>query len=187
MSAIVPVDPEASGSEPKFNSLSGGMAPLCVTFGSAAVYPRARELRVNGELVEIYNCAFEILLMLIEANGQIVPKKELFRRVWPNTCVVETNLRVHLYKLRKALGENGKAIKTVNNRGYLLTARVMVRHGEWRDRAAEHRELPEATSVRRSRAGAVVIIIDKGNDVRAALNALLRSGIPTPESDWPAL
>lgn len=187
MDAIVPVDPEASSRQPMMNSLSGGAAPICVTFGSAAVYPRTRELRVNGKLVEIYNCAFEILLMLIEANGQIVPKKELFRRVWPNTCVVETNLRVHLYKLRRALGENGKAVKTVNNRGYLLTARVVVRDGEWRDSAAEHPELPEAMSIRRSRAGAVVIIIDKGRDVRAALNALLRSGMPTSESDWPAL
>jgi len=70
---------------------------FCVRFSDVIVYPRARELHVNGKPVEINNCAFEILLMLIEADGQIVSKRDLFRRLWPRTCVAETNLRVHMY------------------------------------------------------------------------------------------
>lgn len=129
--------------------------PFCVSFGDVVVYPRARELHVRGKRVEVNACAFEILLTLIDADGQIVSKKDLFRRLWPRTCVAETNLRVHMYKLRRALGDNAHVIRTAPNRGYWLTAPLT--------RAAQ----PAASG------GAVVLIDDE--DTRAALNALLLS------------
>lgn len=131
------------------------MLPI-VTFGSAVVYPRARELRVSGQSVEINTCAFEILLMLIEADGRIVSKKDLFQRLWPRTCVAETNLRVHMYKLRRALGENAEAIRTEPNRGYRLTARVVPSD-----------ERPRATNI--------VVITGEGSDIGQAMDAALQS------------
>jgi len=131
------------------------MLPI-VTFGSAVVYPRARELRVRGQLVEINTCGFEILLMLIEADGRMVSKKDLFQRLWPRTCVAETNLRVHMYKLRRALGENAEAIKTEPNRGYRLTARVV-----------PSEERPHATTI--------VVITGEGSNVGPAMDAALQS------------
>lgn len=101
---------------------SDGAGLRSITFGDVVVYPRTRELRVSGQPVDISNFAFEILLTLIEADGQIVSKKDLFKRLWPSTCVVETNLRVHMYKLRRALGNHAGAIKTASNRGYWLAA-----------------------------------------------------------------
>ena len=148
---------------------------FCVGFSDVTVYPRARELRVNGNPVEINNCAFEILLLLIEADGQIVSKKDLFRRLWPGTCVGETNLRVHMYKLRRALGDYAKAIRTAPNRGYWLTAPLFqpADSGAAPVPAPRSAEL-SATHVRPS-AGTAVLIIDDDRDTRAALNALLRS------------
>jgi DNA-binding winged helix-turn-helix (wHTH) protein len=67
----------------------------------------------------------EILLALIEADGQIVSTKELFRRLWPRTCVAETNLRVHMYKLRRALGDNASAIASAT--GHVRRNRVDTR------------------------------------------------------------
>jgi len=104
----------------KISSVGAGLRSIA--FGDVVVCPRTRELRVSGQPVEISHFAFEILLMLIEADGRIVSKKDLFRRLWPSTCVVETNLRVHMYKLRRALGNDARAIKTAPNRGYWLAA-----------------------------------------------------------------
>ena len=146
----------------------------CITFSNVMVYPRARELRVNGELVEINSCAFEILLMLIEADGRIVLKKELFRRLWPNTCVGEANLRVHMYKLRKALGEDAKVIKTAPNRGYWLTAPLTVSTDPGMVcPARQDRGTPE--TMEQEPHGTSVIVIDDDEETRAALNALLQS------------
>ena len=127
---------------------------FCISFGDAVVYPRARELHVHGERINVNACSFEILLALIEADGQIVSTRELIRRLWPNTYVAETNLRVHMYKLRRALGDNASAIRTAPNRGYWL-APPLIRRAE-----------PAAS------ADAVVLIND---DMRAALKALLLS------------
>ena len=130
--------------------------PICVSFSDVMVYPRARELYVSGKPVEINTCAFEILLTLIEADGQIVSKKELFQRLWPRTCVADTNLRVHMYKLRRALGDSARAIRTAPNRGYWLSAPLTLR-----TEAGE--------------SGKPVVLIDDDKDTRAALNALLSS------------
>jgi DNA-binding winged helix-turn-helix (wHTH) protein len=130
--------------------------PFCISFGDVVVYPRARELHVRGERVNVNACSFEILLALIEADGQIVSTKALFRRLWPRTCVAETNLRVHMYKLRRALGDNASAIRTAPNRGYWLTP-PLIRRAE-----------PAASAD-------AVVLIDDDKDMRAALYALLLS------------
>jgi DNA-binding winged helix-turn-helix (wHTH) protein len=166
MNALSLVDPEASRSEPLMQSRWSGVAPSCVRFGSVTVYPRARELRVQGKLVETNNCAFEILLMLIQADGQLVTKKALFQRLWPNTCVADSNLRVQMYKLRKVLGENAQAIRTAPNRGYRLTAPLTLPSAG---------TLEEVTGSRPERPAAVFIIVDRDEDIRAALDELLRS------------
>src|SRR5262245_29463284 len=175
MNMIHTVDAEGSGRDSMMKSPSNGVCPFCITFSDVTVYPRTREIRVSGKPVEINNCAFEILLMLIEADGQIVSKRDLFRRVWPSTCVAETNLRVHMYKLRRALGDNAKAIRTAPNRGYWLTAPLTLfpDPGTVSVPALRDPEVP-ATHVR-SQAGTAVVSIDDDKDTRAALNALLRS------------
>jgi DNA-binding winged helix-turn-helix (wHTH) protein len=175
MNTTRPVDPEARGNEMSMKDPPGSGGPGCVTFGSAAVYPRRRELRVDGEPVEINNCAFEILLMLIEADGMIVSKKELFQRLWPKTCVSENNLRVNMYKLRRALGDNATAIKTAPNRGYMLTAPVALSADNRPGAAAASREAEEAMSCRRARAATLVVNVDEDEGVRTALDTLLRS------------
>jgi len=175
MNAIPRVDAGESGREPTVMGPSSRDGASCITFSNVMVYPRARELRVNGELVEINSCAFEILLMLIEADGRIVLKKELFRRLWPNTCVGDANLRVHMYKLRKALGEDAKVIKTAPNRGYWLTAPLTVSTdpGMVCPPARQDRGTPE--TLEQEPHGTSVIVIDDDEETRAALNALLQS------------
>jgi DNA-binding winged helix-turn-helix (wHTH) protein len=141
----------------------------CVTFGTAAVYPRNRELHVDGRQVRINDCAFEILLMLIEADGRLVSKKELFRHIWPSSAVVDANLRVNMHKLRTALGENAKSIQCAPNRGYRLAAPL-----------ALSTPMMEITGVRESGSATIVVIGDREKDVRAALDSLLAHSVRLP-------
>ena len=59
--------------------------------------------------------------------GQVVPKEELLRRVWPDTFVEEANLSVNVSILRKALGDQPDGqpwIQTVPRRGYRFLGAV---------------------------------------------------------------
>ncbi|MPW23796.1 transcriptional regulator [Paraburkholderia sp. CNPSo 3157] len=79
-----------------------------------------REIRSNGESLRIGSRAFDILELLIRANGATVSKEEIMRRVWPNSVVEENNLHVHVATLRKALAGDRNLIRTVPGRGYRL-------------------------------------------------------------------
>lgn len=71
--------------------------------------------------------AFETLLALIEAGGQVVEKDELMRRIWPDTVVEENNLAQCVSALRKALGEEPgehRYVVTVPGQGYRFVASV---------------------------------------------------------------
>ena len=91
-----------------------------IRIGTLHVFLDRREIRANGELLRIGSRAFEILELLIQANGALVSKDEIMQRVWPHTFVEENNLQVHIASLRKALGEDRRLIVTVPGRGYRL-------------------------------------------------------------------
>jgi predicted ATPase/DNA-binding winged helix-turn-helix (wHTH) protein len=79
-----------------------------------------RDIRSNGKSLRIGSRAFDILQVLIEANGATVSKAEIMRRVWPNSVVEENNLHVHVAALRKVLAGDRDLIRTVPGRGYRL-------------------------------------------------------------------
>jgi DNA-binding winged helix-turn-helix (wHTH) protein len=89
-----------------------------IEFGRVRILRISRQLLVDGELVAVGARAFELLLALIEARGRLLSKDELLSRVWPNVVVEENNLQVQICALRKALGGEGKLIKTESGRGY---------------------------------------------------------------------
>jgi Tol biopolymer transport system component/DNA-binding winged helix-turn-helix (wHTH) protein len=75
----------------------------------------------DGTPIPLKPKACEILLALIERQGQVVSKEELMRAVWPDSYVEESNLTVNLSMLRKALGDNAdrqQYIVTIPGRGY---------------------------------------------------------------------
>ncbi len=91
-----------------------------IRIGTLHVFLDRREIRANGKLLRIGSRAFEILEILIQANGALVSKDEIMRRVWPHTIVEENNLQVHIASLRKALACDRNLIVTVPGRGYRL-------------------------------------------------------------------
>ncbi|KVQ73040.1 transcriptional regulator [Burkholderia multivorans] len=91
-----------------------------IRIGTLHVFLDRREIRSNGKLLRIGSRAFEILELLIRADGALVSKDEIMQRVWPHTIVEENNLQVHIAALRKALADDRNLIITVPGRGYRL-------------------------------------------------------------------
>ena len=58
-------------------------AEAAIEFGRFRVLLRRRRLLADGVPVELGTRAFDLLLVLLEADGALVTKEELLRRVWP--------------------------------------------------------------------------------------------------------
>ena len=89
-----------------------------VEFGRFRVLLRRRRLLADGVPAELGTRAFDVLLVLLQADGALVTKAELLNRVWPGTVVSQENLKVQISALRKALGADRKLIRTEFGRGY---------------------------------------------------------------------
>jgi DNA-binding winged helix-turn-helix (wHTH) protein len=93
-------------------------AEAAIEFGRFRVLLRRRRLLAEGVAIELGARAFDLLLVLIEADGALVTKRELLNRVWPSVIVSEENLKVQIACLRKALGADRDLINTEFGRGY---------------------------------------------------------------------
>ena len=101
---------------------------LAVAFGPYQLLPLQRIVLRNRTPLQLGSRAREILVALVERAGEVVEKRELLRRVWPDMVVEEATLRVHINTLRKALreGEAGaRYVESVTGRGYRFVAPVM--------------------------------------------------------------
>ncbi len=97
-------------------------------FGSFRLDQQERLLQRDGATISLTPKAFDLLLALVARHGRLVEKEELFKTVWSDTVVEESNLSSNVALIRKALGdgENGlKFIETVPKRGYRFVAAVL--------------------------------------------------------------
>jgi predicted ATPase/DNA-binding winged helix-turn-helix (wHTH) protein len=77
--------------------------------------------------VELGARSLDILIALVSSPNEVVSKRDLLARVWPDVTVEEGSLRFHMASLRKALGDrnNGaRYIATLAGRGYCFVAPV---------------------------------------------------------------
>ena len=107
-------------------------------FGEYRLNAAKRLLHRNGASLSITPKVFDTLLILIEAQGSVVTRKDLINRLWPDTFVEDANVTYNVSVLRKLLGEGPnehKYIATVPGRGYLFVAEVKdIRIGGDQDR-----------------------------------------------------
>jgi TolB-like protein len=82
-----------------------------------------RQLLDGDAPVTLGRKALEILSVLAEADGELVTKDELMAAVWSDIVVEENAIQVHIAALRKALGNEARALITVHGLGYRLEAR----------------------------------------------------------------
>ena len=138
-------------------------------FGPFRVDPEKEILLRAGEPVSLKPKTFQILLVLIRHNKEIVTKDDLMKEVWPDTFVEEGNLSRHIFMLRRALGENPpeqRYILTVPGRGYRLAETVrLIPKQELSIIAAEHSKVQVQVVETRSwrwQALAVVFVLAAG-------------------------
>jgi predicted ATPase/DNA-binding winged helix-turn-helix (wHTH) protein len=98
-----------------------------VSFGPFRLLAAQRLLLEGDKPVRLGSRAFDILAALVERAGEIIGKDELMARAWPQTFVEESNLKIQVSALRRALGDgqsDHRYVVTVPGRGYNFVAPV---------------------------------------------------------------
>ncbi len=78
---------------------------------------------VKGEKIKLKEMEFQLLKYLVENEGRVIPKEELFEKVWPDSFVGDGTLAVHIRQLRKKIETNPEEpemIKTIWGIGYVF-------------------------------------------------------------------
>src|SRR5712691_1010932 len=101
---------------------SGGlMDERAISFGSFRLLPSQRLLLEGDQPVRLGSRALDLLAVLAENPGRVVPKEELIARVWPKVFVEDSNLKIQVSALRRVLGDGQGGnlyIVTIPGRGY---------------------------------------------------------------------
>src|SRR6266849_11152530 len=98
-----------------------------ISFGPFLLLAEERLLLEGDKPVRLGSRAFDILVFLIERAGEVVGKEELIARVWPQIFVEESNLKIQVSALRRALGDGQggyRYVVTIPGRGYNFIAPV---------------------------------------------------------------
>src|ERR1700720_3676277 len=98
-----------------------------ISFGPFLLLAEKRLLLGGDRPGRIGGRAFDILLFLVGRAGEVVGKEELIARVWPQTFVEESNLKIQVSALRRALGDgqgNNRYVVNVIGRGYNFVAPI---------------------------------------------------------------
>jgi predicted ATPase/DNA-binding winged helix-turn-helix (wHTH) protein len=104
-----------------------------IAFGPFNLFVSKRLLTKAGAPVELGARALDILIALVSAPNEILSKKDLISRVWPDVVVEDGSLRFHMANLRKTLGDGkdgARYIATLPGRGYCFVAPVSQPDGE---------------------------------------------------------
>ena len=110
------------------SSRSSGQ-PANIRFGPFELDLRAAELRKDGIKIRIQEQPFQILRMLLECPGEVVPREEIRNQLWPDDAIVEFDHSINtaVMRLRGALGEaadSPRYIETLPRRGYRFIGQV---------------------------------------------------------------
>lgn len=88
--------------------------------GELHVEPAKHIISVSGKEVSLSYKEYILLLVLLEADGNVVERDRLLTGVWGEYYTESRTLDVHIRKLRVKLGDAGKMIQTVKGIGYKL-------------------------------------------------------------------
>lgn len=89
--------------------------------GYLTIIFETKQVKVNEKVVKLTMLEFKLLAYLVENQGKVVSKKELFEKVWADKFTGDGTLNVHIRRLREAIEVNPnepKYILTVWGYGY---------------------------------------------------------------------
>src|SRR5712675_1369879 len=79
-------------------------------------------------MLPLGSSALDILIYLAERPGEVIAKQELLDRVWSDVTVEEGSIRVHVFAIRKALGDGqfgNRYIANIKGRGYSFVGTIV--------------------------------------------------------------
>lgn len=88
--------------------------------GELYVNPAKHIIEVSGESVTLSYKEYSLLMVLLEAEGNVVERETLLTKVWGEFYAESRTLDVHIRKLRVKLGTAGNMIETVKGIGYKI-------------------------------------------------------------------
>ncbi|MCD8191817.1 MAG: response regulator transcription factor [Oscillospiraceae bacterium] len=92
-----------------------------LTLGCLCLCPGRHTVRVDGVDVPLTLKEFELLTLLMRANGSVVTRDALLSGAWGYSDTAENRtVDVHISTLRQKLGKAGKYITTVRGVGYKM-------------------------------------------------------------------
>lgn len=105
--------------------------PRRLRFGPFELDPNSGELRGAQATVVLQWQPLQLLLMLIDRQGEMVTRNEIQKRMWGEDVIVDFDHSINqlVRKLRRALGDSAKAptyIESLARRGYRFKVPVAV-------------------------------------------------------------
>ena len=88
--------------------------------GELYVEPAKHFISVSGQEIALSYKEYLLLIVLLEAEGNVVDRNTLLTRVWGEYYTESRTLDVHIRKLRVKLGNAGSLIQTVKGIGYKI-------------------------------------------------------------------
>lgn len=100
-----------------------------VRFDQFELDQHAGELRRDGTRIRLQEQPLQVLRILLEDPGKIIPREELQTRIWPSDTFVDFDHGINnaIKRLREALGDTAETprfIETVPRRGYRFIAEL---------------------------------------------------------------
>ncbi len=88
--------------------------------GELYVEPAKHIILVSGREIPLSYKEYLLLVVLLEAEGDVVDRDTLLTKVWGEYYTESRTLDVHIRKLRVKLGDAGRLIQTVKGIGYKM-------------------------------------------------------------------
>ncbi|MDT8401015.1 MAG: response regulator transcription factor [Bacteroidales bacterium] len=93
---------------------------LSISMGPITIDTRKKEVKLEGETIQLTRKEYQILLMLLQSSGRYVTREEILDNVWDDTLVTDRTVDVHITRMRKRLGSFGAQIKSRTGYGYYI-------------------------------------------------------------------
>jgi len=100
-----------------------------VRFGPFHIDQQRQQVYRNGSRLRLQGKVFQVLMVLLQKQGEVVTREELKQALWPADTHVnyDANVNTTVNKLRQALGESTDKplyIETIPRKGYSFIAKI---------------------------------------------------------------
>ena len=94
--------------------------------GDAVIDLKRATITRNGKETQLKAMEYKILVYLLRNSDRVIPKEEIFEKVWDTSFVGDVTLNVHIRHLREKIEEDAgspRFIKTVWGVGFMLDSK----------------------------------------------------------------